>query len=532
MTVASNRNIFFTQYLHRLSGEGAGIFILSVIAVLMVIFAFRPPPLYVSNQNTYYPHGLHSGDHDFLADDWFVTETRQPHIVFTFLIALMKRFGVVNQGSTLILGLLHLSFYLAIYLIGSSLLSSWLGKQSRFLVYLGFLVLVAAQRGVFNSVLDQLSPTVSTYWGRFWNSNGMGGQYIYGGYLQPSEFGILILLAIALLLRNYWKISLILLIVATYFHFSYAIHSGFIVLVAAFWNFHQGFKRSALLILAVFAVTMLPITLYSLSFTVDPLRSDANEILALHRQPHHAVPGYWWGNLLAGTNTLKLFMIGLAAVIVTVSRQTFLSMIIALGFIYTVLGVLVVHFSDSASLGLLYPWRGSTLLIPLSQAVICSYVVYVFHTRLRKEAKPIATVAFKSLSIILLSLLTFRLALGFFNHHVHSGPFISDEASLILDLGLPEQSRILVPVDWQHFRLESGHAIYVDWKSHPFIGTEVVEWWRRINTAQEFYEADDIKRSIICASEPFDYYFIQQDGIRGESTNIVASTSDYHLVSC
>jgi hypothetical protein len=39
------------------------------------------------------------------------------------------------------------------------------------------------------------------------------------------------------------------------------------------------------------------------------------------------------------------------------------------------------------------------------------------------------------------------------------------------------------------FRLETGIPILVNWKTHPYKDTEVIEWYDRIETASTFYES-------------------------------------------
>ena len=38
----------------------------------------------------------------------------------------------------------------------------------------------------------------------------------------------------------------------------------------------------------------------------------------------------------------------------------------------------------------------------------------------------------------------------------------------------------LIPEDMMRFRLETGARTFVDWKSHPYRDSELLEWYRRI----------------------------------------------------
>jgi hypothetical protein len=51
-----------------------------------------------------------------------------------------------------------------------------------------------------------------------------------------------------------------------------------------------------------------------------------------------------------------------------------------------------------------------------------------------------------------------------------------------------------IPVDLQRFRLETGTPIYVDFKSVPYAAGEVLEWLRRVEQVQKWYDDRDWNR--------------------------------------
>ena len=53
---------------------------------------------------------------------------------------------------------------------------------------------------------------------------------------------------------------------------------------------------------------------------------------------------------------------------------------------------------------------------------------------------------------------------------------------------LNEADIYLTPIKMQDFRLETGAAAYVDFKSHPYKDIEVIEWYRRVQLADDFYQ--------------------------------------------
>jgi hypothetical protein len=45
----------------------------------------------------------------------------------------------------------------------------------------------------------------------------------------------------------------------------------------------------------------------------------------------------------------------------------------------------------------------------------------------------------------------------------------------------------LIPPDMEHFRLAARVPIFVDFKSHPYKDTELIEWFSKIEIAKNFY---------------------------------------------
>jgi hypothetical protein len=52
----------------------------------------------------------------------------------------------------------------------------------------------------------------------------------------------------------------------------------------------------------------------------------------------------------------------------------------------------------------------------------------------------------------------------------------------------PKPGSNLIPVDLQRFRLATGAAIYVDFKSVPYATPDVAEWHRRMLHAEKWYD--------------------------------------------
>ncbi len=54
-----------------------------------------------------------------------------------------------------------------------------------------------------------------------------------------------------------------------------------------------------------------------------------------------------------------------------------------------------------------------------------------------------------------------------------------------------DRDTYLTPVKMQDFRLFTGAPVYVDFKSIPYKDADVLEWYRRVQLADRFYNEKD-----------------------------------------
>src|SRR5262249_14922667 len=170
--------------------RAAALFLLGAAAFSV---AYGQAPLYYSNQNQYFLHGLASAGHGHLRDDW-LANTRDPTPLFSGLVAFP---------------------------------ASWLHPWA-FHGYHAFLLgaYAAAMLGLFATIVD--GPIAARRWPAFlalfvtlhsalarWCSYrwlgqdypwyfqaGVAGQYVLGAMFQPSVFGVLLIMAICLFVRD------------------------------------------------------------------------------------------------------------------------------------------------------------------------------------------------------------------------------------------------------------------------------------------------------------------------------------------
>ncbi|MBZ0303329.1 MAG: hypothetical protein K8J31_26540, partial [Anaerolineae bacterium] len=92
----------------------------------------------------------------------------------------------------------------------------------------------------------------------------------------------------------------------------------------------------------------------------------------------------------------------------------------------------------------------------------------------------------------------------------------------------------LVPLNWNWFRLNTQHPIYVDLKNHPYLPSEVIEWWRRVNLAEAFYAQptiSDEQFSQACQQFNVAYVMIADSQARLSAVPI-ATAKGFQLFRC
>jgi hypothetical protein len=223
-------------------------------------------------------------------------------------------------------------------------------------------------------------------------------------------------------------------------------------------------------------VLVLPILIY-VGRGFLPSSSEAQRILVSFRLPAHAIPAEW----LDGTVVAKLLWIGLALYL---ARSTRLAGVMAatlgIGVGLTLLQVGL----NSDALALAFPWRVSTILVPLATAVLAGAAAGWIATRLHGHVLKVLV----------------GLAIGF---SVVSGAAATGLQALQRETA-PERGVLefvnttktpgqiyLIPPRLQDFRLVTGAPIVADFKSIPYRGDELLDWYAR-NRLLGFFYRDQI----------------------------------------
>jgi hypothetical protein len=439
---------------------------------LAFALAYAQSPLYTSNQNQYFLHGLARAGVGFLRDDW-LAHTADP----TPLFSLMVQF-VASAFPAWVFHLLYAAL-MGVYLFSLAGVVSTvfdLGSPSRRRLLLAALVVLHS--AAFRYLLAHLwLPDAE-----FILEGGVAGQRLLGAVLQPSSFGVLLVLSLALFLQGRRVASVVSLGLAAAVHPTYLLSAG--VLLATFVGltaWRRDGRREAVTMAFVGGAILVPVAAWAY-FTFRPVGADlyarAADILIRLRLPHHAIPIKW----LDATVAVQAVLVVGTLVLV---RRSSLFVILLAGTLFVLVSTVVQMASGNPTLALLFPWRLSTVLVPVSTACLAAAAVVAVAGRL--ESHPGAWRAFLVAAYAAVALAA---AVGVYRFRTElvaqrvdaSGPMTAFVARTVA----PGQVYFVDP-KLQDFRLRSGAPIVVDAKAIPYRSQEVTAWYDRLTLARYFF---------------------------------------------
>lgn len=469
---------------------------IAIWLLVTVIFAlsYTQSPLYEGNQNTKFLHGLAQAGLGYLSEDW-LTNTVDPLPVFSFLIYVT---ALVNQN----LFYLYYALILGIYVFSvMGILSTIYQEKWTLTKQVGFFTLFMMLHARWSIVRIEKKYDFNI---EFLHS-GVAGQYLLGIEFQNSVFGVLLLLSIFAFLKKKYYLAAFLIGLTALFHSAY-LFSGALITIAylllILWDNLQASQalrpfslpkvaraaRQPFLLGLFTAVLVLPVLWHNQAYlggTSPAASAQALSILVHQRIPHHAVPSEFWN----ATANIQLGIILIGLILAFRSRHLFAIMLSLL------LGGLLVSLiqivTNSDSLALMAPWRVSVLLVPLSTALILAFIVSgvieLFH------------LSHPKFLLIFLPLMFYTIFIN-----VGGGINLQDtygsgrrERRLVQMMDIVKESKqpgdlyLIPPTDnyFDDFRLYTGAPIFINWKSHPYKDSEVLEWYDRVVTADKFYKS-------------------------------------------
>jgi hypothetical protein len=447
---------------------------LGALAILAFGLAYGQSPLYTSNQNQYFLHGAARAGLGFLGEDW-LANTVDPAPVFSWIVEGTFRFLPPAAFYLEYLGLA------GVYLIGLWLLADSLfdlrSSAARSLLFLALVVVLhsAALRLVQGRLLGEA-------WEYLWDG-GVAGQRLLGSVLQPSVFGVLLLLSLGLFARRREAWACAAAALAACVHPTYLLPAGILVLTycLVLWQEERSLRRPVVIGLLALALVV-PIVLYVV-LILGPTSSEsfaqAQQILVEERVPHHALPAEWFD----ATVVVKLLLVGMALI---AARGARLARVLALATAAAVLLTGVQIWTRDNTLALLFPWRISTVLVPAAVGLLCGWLAR--RATAPERAAPRCIVAVGCTAVLILLALA-----GVFASRLQRAELDAHPASGVF--GYVRQhvrsgEVYLIPSSLQEFRLATGAPAFVDRKAIPYPDIDVIEWRERLRLVNRVYREE------------------------------------------
>lgn len=509
--------------------------------------SYTQAPLYYSNQNQYFLHGLAAGGHGCLRDDW-LANTADPTPLFSALVRLTY---------------LHLDescFYLFYFVLFGLYFLSLLGIATAVVPEIGAPPLRFCFSAALLAIHSALLRLLCAHWlgsDYFWYAQaGLAGQYVLGAMFQPSVFGVLLLCSIWLFLEDKPALAAVCAALAAICHATYFLGAATLTMTYVFVLLKKKRLGRAAFVGVSALVLVLPILVHDFQ-QFRPSSSEqfwkAQRILAHVRIPHHALLRHWFN----GFSCAQLLGILAAAVI---ARKSKLAPVFwaSLG-VLTVL-TLIQLWTGNDTLALIFPWRLSVYLVPMATAVLLGKLVALAGVRCGAWLQGHRRLVFAGNAILVGSLvmggivisklhLAYRVSraelplLQFARSHATAGQVyllpcdvprnLPSNTSHIAAHFTDDRATERHLPELQTFRLRSGVPIFVDLKSIPYKDTEVLEWYRRIGLVQQAYawiEKHPHRLAEWCAENGITHVVtVVEDEIRASEFQPLYADSQYRI---
>lgn len=477
-----------------------------VFLSLLFAIAYAQSPLYTSNQNQYFLHGFANAGYGYLDQDW-LANTLDPTPIFSLLIEITQRYIGISQIYYLYYAVL-MGIYLFSLLWISDRLFDIYKSRTRTLVLVAVLIVIHSAALRFT-----LSRTLGINW-TYLLEDGVADQRMLGPVFQPSTFGVFLLLSIYLFLRRKPYLAVIFATLTAAIHPTYLLSAAVLTFAYMLVTYFQerNFTRPALI--GLFALLLISPILYyvyfSFSSTSPSATARARDILVIFRIPHHTLVSEWFD----ATAAIKL---ALVLVALYLARKTHLFLILLVPTLAALFLTILQVVTDNYGLALLFPWRLSVFIVPLSITVILAFLVArILATSQFTSPKAREALTLFSVFIIFLSAL-----IGAIRFKLDLDRQTNQAERAVLSYVYAKKSHgenYLIPIKMQDFRLVTGAPAYIEFKSIPYKDTDVLEWRHRVQVADNFYKSGDCN-------------ILEELSKRGQITHLVIET-DRSEVNC
>ncbi|MCS6864672.1 MAG: DUF6798 domain-containing protein [Gemmataceae bacterium] len=469
-----------------------------ILCAAAFALAHTQSPLYYSNQNQYFLHGAAQAGYGHLANDW-LANTRDPTPVFSWLVAAIYRYdpwGLQPAYFGLLMVYFGAAWALALAVPG------FVPTRSARWAFAAVFTLTHA--AIVRVASIQLTSVDYPWYGQA----GLAAQYMLGPGIQPSAFGVLLLVAVAVYARGGSPVvAAAIAAAACVFHATYLLPAALLIsgFLIASWlatrdvRLIAGMAAAASLFGSVGCVNALHVLHSPGADAAEALR-----ILVEVRIPHHCVVSRWFDAIAAW----QIVWMGIGGYFLRRQPLGWALCIAASG------GLLLTGLqlaTGSYALALAFPWRISVLLVPVATIVVAAQLAARWPRGGGGDAVAATLLLALALSGVVVMLLGWGYQMAADEEPLYaylrqtagpqdvylvpvSFPKVGSGRGAVSNTFRPppraEPGTNQIPVDLQRFRLASGACLYVDFKSIPYSAAEVLEWYRRMQFASSLTTTD------------------------------------------
>lgn len=331
-----------------------------IMGVLLTII-YPMQELFSGNQNIYFLWGMSDLlPNAFTADP--LLNSPDPYPLFSWLISIFPvQFLAVWTSFMYIL--LNAVYSFSLFGIANQLARIYSQKSRLFSFLTLFFFLHASP--IWGTYF-KLIANVDLRW--IWDS-GIAEQGVLRGYLQPSVFGVFLLLSFYFASRRNFAAAILSIAPAAAIHANYLFLGGILTVI---YLIQARFERRSIIASALLLLMVLPYSIYLLNhfllLDADTKNTINQAVMAGYDSNIHINPSNWINAKFF--LQLGVLLIGLVTIWNTRLRTLFLSI---LGIAITLTAI--AYATDNTTLISLNPWRFSILLVPISVVAILSKII-------------------------------------------------------------------------------------------------------------------------------------------------------------
>ena len=319
--------------------------------------------------------------------------------------------------------------------------------------------------------------------------NGIKNQHILGEVYQPSIFNVFFIPSIYFFLRKNFYLSIIFLAVPPLFHPSIIPTTMVLGFIYTLLIIRNDLKKTAFFLL--FGIFLISPSIFfafkSQLSTTEDVRV-AHDILANFRVPHHSDISF------LGKRDIVSFLILIFGSLLCSNKN--LKLILILGLTYILISLFLVSYLQSNTVKLMFLHRLNVVLIPIAYFVIIKEIYTFFDNKINLSIK---IEKFKKLSQSLFYLVITILFLIGLNININANKNFIQKSKLVetftnsKDIWLVQSIKSLKPDIVSQLRLNFSQPLFVDFKTHPSHPKDVIEWKKRIDLADSFFNSKSIE---------------------------------------